>query len=240
MIRKKKLQIKKTKKLFYNKYPYKVSTQCKGACFVTRRGIEFVLDFCESNRPDPYSFRAWHNTENYTDSDKKKLRKFSITAEPFIKAKGPSLLIRTEGNQLNFFTNDLTTYQNIQKSFEEWITEITEPGSTEDLDFLLSSDSKKILVDALPHDIYQYRIYVKNTMHHEKRLNFKSWFEKYPEGTIRSTRCTNLWLTGKSPYFREPFLYVKNKPTLSMIGLYISGDIKKIEEFVLRDTLIKE
>jgi hypothetical protein len=36
---------------------------------------------------------------------------------------------------------------------------------------------------------------------------------------------------------QSPFVYVSNEKTLSMAGLYLSGHIKRVQEFVLRDNI---
>jgi hypothetical protein len=45
-------------------------------------------------------------------------------------------------------------------------------------------------------------------------------------------------MSGERLYTHDPFMYVKDDKTLSLVGMYISGYVKKIEEFILRENII--
>ena len=237
------MRIKKTKKLFYNKYPYKVETKCKGASLVARRGVDSVLNFCKSSEDTPYNIRQqWYDRgNNYTPSDKISLHKFTKTVQPLIEEqKGENLRIRFEGWHANFFTDDVKLYKQLQKILKTWIIEVTEPASQEDLEFLLANGSKKIIVDALPYNKFNYKILLKTSMKPDKRASFAQWLGKYSEDTFRPTKTTLKWLTGEARYVQAPYIYVANKSMMSMLGLYISGEVKRVEEYVYRSSLMQE
>ena len=122
---------------------------------------------------------------------------------------------------------------------QEWVVAVTEPGSLEELEYILSNGSKVVLVDAYRKGKFRYKLILKINMKKDKRLQFMGWLSNY-SGKIEVARSTISWLIGTHHYLAEPFIYVDDKKTLTMIGLYISGYIKKVEEYVIRDTLVIE
>lgn len=236
----KKVQIKRTKKLFYNKYPYKVETTIRGASLLVRRGIPETKRFCESKKANPFSMSSWAR-DDYTESEKQDLKLFCENVEKFFnKEKYSDLRIRAEGRHLNFFTADEKVLAQIKIAADLWISCITEPASKEDLEFMMANGAKKILVDELPHGRYGYKIILKTNMKADRRESFGKWLSKYPEESVKPTKSTNGWLTGTTRYVQDPYIYVSDRPMLSMLGLFASGDVKRVEEFVLRNTLTTE
>jgi hypothetical protein len=71
---------------------------------------------------------------------------------------------------------------------------------------------------------------------------FYRWILNY-NGKIRAPMGTANWLNGKKHWVVNPTLYVKDGPTLSMVGLFLGERISSIQEFVPRsmiNTISKE
>jgi hypothetical protein len=63
------------------------------------------------------------------------------------------------------------------------------------------------------------------------------WANKY-DGKIEISDSSYNWLRGSKWYVQDPFMYVEDDKMLSMAGLFLSGHIKKVEEFILRENAL--
>jgi len=228
------MQIQKLKssKLFYNKWPYKIECTIVGASRLSYLGAETCRLFCAGEIPD--AIPHWIRNYKMSKTDRQQLLHFTNNAEPFLKLKD-QLQIRTENKHFNFFCKDKVLLENIYNALEPWVINVYGPSNDEELNFMLDNGHKKILRDDLPKNGYQYKIYLKETLELDKRLDFLSWLEKFPDKVIIS-KTTKYWLTGGRKWSYSPFMYVKDEKMLMMIGLYTSH-IKKIEEFIPRSNI---
>lgn len=224
----KKLQ---TKKLFFRKYPYKVELQCEGANYIRLRGIHFVLHATENEHPlnNRPSWSLVHK-----EIDNIRLHKFATILKPFLDA---NLKHRSEGSHFNFFVEDKATFDVLVKKFEGFIVSISEPASDEELEFLLSNN-RKIVVDELPYAKFKHKIVFKTNWKQEKSKNFLDWMSKYPEEDYKISKSSYEYLSAQSRYCQDPFMYVKEPKMLTMLQLFAGDNIKYVEEFVPRSTLL--
>ena len=211
---------KKTKssKLFYGKWPYKVICRVEGA-WAIRYGISYIRDMVIG--------KDFHRNVN-----KSKLKKFVKLAEPFLI---DTIKKRCENNICTFYCADLAMYDDMKDKLEEFIVEVVEPGSQEELDLLTQNTAKKVVCDALPHKLYRYKISIKATTPPNIRTSFKSWIANYGE-IIKTSNSTDRWFTSLRNY-GQPFIYVKDSPMLSMVSMFLGGNISKIEEYVPRSSI---
>lgn len=215
-----------TSRLFYNKWPIKVECKIRGASFLNRNGINQTIRICDGER-------------SLCDFDKKHidridLKKFANQVRPIIETG--SVQVRSEGSHYNIFLADKQLLTNIQKNLYPWITQITSPSTDEEYHFLMDNGHKKVLCDSLPHNKYVYRVYLKERMNSGIGYKFLKWAEKYPD-TIKIAKTTNEWLNGFKFYVQSPFFYVENAKTLSMVLLFLDGNHKKIQEFILKSSI---
>ena len=107
----------------------------------------------------------------------------------------------------------------------------------EELEFLLSNGHKKILCDTYPKDMYKYRVFFKNKFSPDKRSAFLIWANNYGNKLLIS-ETSRRWLMSQRYYAQDPFMYVIDDKMMSMVGLYLSGYVKKTEEFILRENVL--
>jgi uncharacterized protein YjaZ len=100
---------------------------------------------------------------------------------------------------------------------------------------MLSNGHKKILRDVFPKEKYKYRVYFKSRFPADKRATFVTWADKYGD-KLDISETSRRWLVSTRHYAQDPFMYVEDDKMLSMVGIYLSGYIKKVEEFILRET----
>jgi len=228
------MQIQKlsSSKLFYNKWPYKIECVVKGANRVTRTGIEETRALCLglSQSATPYWSGSALKKEEMSD-----LLAFTYAVEPFVDLKD-QLQIRCESSHYNIFCEDLSLLETIHHALEPWVLRVVGPTTDEERDFMLDNGYKKILRDALPYGEYQYKVHFKSLWDIADRQDFFKWTKNYPDLFVIKTG-TEKWLTERR-WVHDPFMYVKDAKTMTIVGLKISGYVKRVDEFILRENLM--
>lgn len=219
------IQKLKSSKLFYNKWPYKVECSLRGASRVTRFKLDYLKKWCRGEVD--IKFSRWE--ENRVD--KKELLDFITVAEQFIGRT--DVQIRTEGSHFNLFCKDQLVLEQIESSFFKWVKKISGPTTQEEYDFLMANGYKKILCDRLPKETFEYKVYIKTKWPADGRNNFLKWSDNYKH-LIDLSPSSKKWLEGNKVYIQDPFMYVKDQKTLSMVGLFLGGFIRKVEHYIPR------
>ena len=229
------MQIQKLKssKLFYNKWPYKIDCSINGASRLSYLGASATRDFCLGKASPGMAY--WMPKIKLSIEEKTALLEFITCIEPFLQLKG-ELQTRAEGRRFTIFCKDRVLLDNVYTAIEQWAVGVHGPTTEEELKFMLSNGHKKILRDTLPKDGYQYKIYLKPNWDVGKRTAFLNWADKFSE-TIIIADGTREWFKNTKRWVYNPFLYVKDEKTLTMVGLFASGHVKKVEEFILRENL---
>ena len=220
----------KSSKLFFNKWPYKVECVQTGASRIIHSGVGLCKQWCKTGK----GMRFGSYDLKITDADK--FLKFVNAVEPFLDRK-EEIQIRVENSHLNLFCKDPSVLEEIDNALEQWIRKISGPTTQEELEFLLSNGHKKILCDTYPKDMYKYRVFFKSKFPPDKRSAFLIWADKYGNRIVIS-ETSRRWLMSQRYYAQDPFMYVIDDKMLSMIGLYLSGYVKKTEEFILRENAL--
>jgi hypothetical protein len=226
-----KTQIQKLKssKLFYNKWPYKVECiqhLASKAVYFGETGIE---EWINGDR------KVYLSESEKRILNKQDLLEFARAISPFIKNE--KVKHRTEGRHFNLFCSDQTVLEEIDSRLYKWIRKISGPTTQEEYEFLMSNGHKKVLCDALPKNGYKFKVFFKSNFSKDKRKSFLDWTSNYGDKIILSG-TTKRWLAGEKFYVQDPFMYVKDEKMLSMIGIYLSGYVKKVEEFIERNTAL--
>jgi hypothetical protein len=223
------IQKLKSSKLFYNKWPYKVECQQVGASRIVHSGVAAVREWCATGKG---MFVSGHESNRL---DKTVYLEFANLVEPYIG--NPAVKVRVEGSHFNLFCIDKSVLETIDKDLNKWIRKISGPTTDEELNFLLNNGHKKILRDVLPKEKYKYRIYFKTKFPADKRLLFITWADKYGD-KLDISETSRRWLLTNRHWTQDPFMYVEDDKMLSMAGMYLSGYVKKVEEFILRETAL--
>ena len=230
------MQIQKlnSSKLFYNKWPYKIECYISGASRLRWLGVEITKDFCLGElTPTLYS---WQSNDRLNLKDKSALLEFTNGLEPFLKLKD-QLQIRVESRRYNIFCKDRVLLENIYNAVLPWVQRVSGPTTEEELNYMLDNGHRKILRDTLPKEIFQYRVYFRESWKTEDRIRFLAWAIKNPN-IIDISKGSRAWLESGKRWVYNPFIYVKDAHTLTMVGLHSSGNVKRVEEFILRENLI--
>ena len=225
--------IQTTSKLFYGKWPFKLSCICKGSWMVKRLGIPKTIEFCLIQQ---YPARnTWGGLCVSPNTNKDELLAFSNAVESFLDKE---IQIRVQGSTFNIYCKDAALFQEMISSLATWTYEIHRPANDVEHQFLDNS-TKVVLCNHLPFKQYSFKVYIKSTTPASVRDNFKSWITHY-DSKIRTPNHTVKWFDKGSGWgigFYDPIIYVKDQSTLIMIGLFLGSNIQKVEEFIPRSSI---
>lgn len=214
----------KTNRLFFGKYLYKIETYAPGANLIKSWGLSRAEEFCTSRTRLRYY-------QNFSDKDKKILLAYIDAVRPYADKEFKT---RAEWNTLNFFTNDKQLYQDLRLALSEWIESITEPESEADI-AAMQSKSSLVLCNQYPHEVFQYRLYIRSSMPLPNRIKFLEWLQHYSD-KFHMSSSTEKWLKGDNKYFQDPFIYVIDRNQMLMTSLHLGSWLRSTQEFALRNT----
>jgi hypothetical protein len=161
-----------------------------------------------------------------------RLSEFYDAVTPFLNHK--SVQIRSENIHFNLFCKDTAILEEITDRLRSWIVRIVGPATQAEYDFVMNNSHKKILCKTeLPKGKYKYRIYINTKLPRESRKLFLESCKRLGM-QVEFSRNTTRWLAGTVRYMNDPFMYVYDEKILTMVGLYLSGHVKKVEEFVVQ------
>lgn len=206
-----KIEKLKISKLFYNKWPYKICCRIAHASRVLT------------------SFSYGKIIKKEEDD----IIKFRKAFKCFLKL---DIRVRVEYDHFNIFCNDKVLLAKIHKKLKLWIENIYGPQSDEELEYLRNNGRKKRVCDKLPFDKFEYRIYFKRRIPDTLKESFLNWVSKY-DGKIKCSPSTLKWMKNEYQWAQQPFCYVEDSATLTMVGLFLANHIKITEQFVLRDSI---
>jgi len=218
------LSKQKTSKLFYGKWPFKLECEVQGGWMVKRLGIPRTVEFCLSQKPTA----VW----NRNNIDRTMLLAFTNAVEPFLDLE---LQIRVEGKNFNIYCKDRVLLNRLTEELKKWTTELWEPANDLECNYL-ENTTKKVICNHIPFKKYAYKVYIKSTTQLSTRSSFESWVTHYDE-KIRVPHHTKKWFEKGSGWGWVPTVYVKDSATLSMVGLFLGGNVQKVEEFIPRSSI---
>jgi hypothetical protein len=222
-----------TKKLFYNKYPYRVEFNVPHAGCLGSDRYEFTFDMINKHENGGKIKSMFPGTVVNAVLNLR-FKKFATTLEQYIRQqKELDIKIRTEGNSFNLFSKDEQLIDSLVNRLSEYVDTVTKPEDAKSLEYLLSNN-RKVLVKALPHGKYRYKITMRDTMSVTEKERFFKWLDR---SKYHVSSTTVRFLSGRSWYVQNPFFYAENQGDTSMAALFLGTHIKHIQEYILNDTL---
>jgi len=219
------MQKLKTNKLFYGKWPYKVTTEVNGGNLIKTRGIPAVKKMCQQSG-DIWPSRYRKNI------DKKKLFEYASLIEPFVEDE---IRLRAEGSTINIYVKNVKLYNKLIDSLKDYVVKITEPVNESELSALLSNN-KFVLCDELPRKIFKYKVVLKSMPVGVKESLLK-WADQYPSDKIMIPDHTRRELTAEKSWWTNCYMYVSDSSMLMMVTLATQGYIRRTEEFIVRSSI---
>jgi hypothetical protein len=209
---------KKTTKLFFNKYVYKVavrtplSTLFRGKNLPnTRQQIEVLSERFDNKRVSSTSItNGWRSRQQATSTD--------VFVGLLLLDQLDSLsdfTLRVENSTLGLYCNDLDFISKVTNIVGINVEEIAVPETDDVREFLLSNP-KSIIRGEYTH---KYKVTVNALW--ESADNFKAWAVKLPK--IKTTN---------NKYRFGGHFYVADEKTLSLCHIFLADKIRKVEQLV--------
>ena len=214
-------------KLFYNKWPVKLSLYQPGCTMVRHYGMTMALHYAQNKGGGlGKSARGRYNWEE--------LLEFLLVLKNFMDQ---DVQLRYEGNKVSIFCRDKVLQQSLETDLSQWLCAVYEPANDTEFEFLTNQTAKKVVRDALPYDLYKFKVNLRASTDIGTRIKFNSWIKNYGD-KIKVANHTEQWFgNGQTGYGWNPTMYVEDSATLSMVGLFLGNNVRSIEEFILRSSI---
>lgn len=208
----------KTHKLFYGKYPYKITTRIKDGHWFRHIKVDRIasLGF------DPLTQKSMS-------------RELIDYSKALLTIGNVEYKFRVERSTTSLFLKNKDDFEKTIKALEIYITSTTEPEDEYVLD-TISSNKKFVVCKDLPYGKYTHKVIFKQ-MPPNIRASLFEWAKKYDEDKIYMSGNTESYLSGKKQWCWDPFIYVGDEKMLMMLGLSAQGYIRKTEEFIPRSSI---
>lgn len=207
-----KLKKSKTLKLFYKKYPFKIVVKC-------------VESWRIKQMHNPISFKS-----NWI------FKNLQLVKEGLEKLSGYDSTIRTGYHTLTIYCKEREAVDQAISIFGNLIVEIEEPHRLEDLSLLNNLSDRQLLCDNFPFNRYKYKVFLKAKTNKPLALSFSNWADKV-NGQVKMPNQTYCWMKGQRIYNWNPYFYVEDAKTLSVVRIFLTENISRVNEFVLRDSI---
>jgi hypothetical protein len=223
-----------TKKLYYNKYPYRIEFNVPQAGCLGHDRYEFTFSLIAKHSKGSNVRQSTYPGTAVNAALNPKFRKFALVLERYIRQqKELDLKIRTEGNSFNLFSKDEQLVDYLIGKLPEYVDTVSKPEDIRSLEYLLNNN-RKVLVRALPHGKYRYKITLRDTMSSLEKEKFYKWLDR---SKYHVSNTTIRYLSGKTWYAQNPFFYAETQGDTSMAALFLGTNIRHIQEYILNDTL---
>jgi len=212
----------KTNKLFYGKYPYKVTCRIQGAHHIRNYGAKFI----------EFLYRNSHQQGKISTD----LVEFITHATHYLTDK--NIKKRIENYFIEFYLETESEYLEVQTRLAKYLVRVAEPDNDEQLKTLLEN-KKYNLCNKLPHDKYRYKVTFKY-MPPKVRNDLITWAEKYGNDDIYITERTRRHFKSLKYHDGTNYFYVKDSKMITLIAMAASGYIRRTDEYVVRNSINTE
>ena len=123
--------------------------------------------------------------------------------------------LRIERSHVDVYINTQNHFEKLYKTFEKNVVHYFEPHQS-----LLDSNEKIIIANKLPHDVYQYKVFLKphNIKNVEDKLAFLGWLDSQNSKIYISDTVKN-WFIHTSWNWDRRYIYVENPETLLLLNM---------------------
>lgn len=215
---------KQTKKLFYDKFVYKVTVVTALAenfrgndISATAHYLQHVYEkMVEKNETE----KSWGSRWNVKTI---KLHQVQRDIEYcHLISLLDSYHVRVEGNHLSIYTNDLKFLESTKTLYNEpyVLREIWQPENDKIKEFLLTNPKKIIR----PEYSHKYKVTVNGIPDIE---SFKQWASKLPK----------LKVMPRNNYVVGGYFYVADEKTLSLCRIFLGDRIRRVDEIFLESEI---
>lgn len=221
------LPAKSTSRKFYNKWLYKITVQLNGASILRYEfdKIESLLSEDKGN----VGYWTWHG-KAMAEKD------FIMKLVDFLQFKDKNLWSkRVERNFADFYTNDKNFYNDLSELVSDRIIHrfAPEEGSID----ILNESSTTVAVKKLPHDRYQYKVYLlphKMKFDKEEKQKYVNWLKRQVP-KLTCSEAVEKWFVATDWNWDRRYILVEDESMLLMLKLRNSEVVGRVYNYVLCD-----
>jgi len=219
---------RQTKRKFYNKYIYKLTCKLTGAPLLRNYTWSKCIEFAVHNTwPEP---RYAGYGVNKPTVDNEAFIRLATFLEHHHKVETK---FRVEGQFIDIYVNDKKFYDAFAYEFEDLITYRAEPRPGLEKDLLESKN--KIFVKHLPHNKYEYKVYLlphKIDTDFQFRDTLSKWIAL--QSGIQWTDSLHNWLMKTTSNWDRRYTYIEDEKTLLLLKLRCSSLVGKVFQHVIK------
>jgi hypothetical protein len=210
-----------TNKLFYRKWAYKVATSVLLGRVLSREIHNLNTPWDSETLLRQHSYQTRQDLLYYAEAMSELIRL-------------PNVKLRREYDNYTYFTDSKTTADLITDKLKQFVTEVHEPASDTEAQFLLDN-TKTVIVDRLPYEEFQYKVTLSRSMTADARQLLRNWI-------IHNRDKVKLFSSSEYFLFNDgwtysPLIYVKDEKSLLMMRLFSGTHIKSVEKCILRSSI---
>lgn len=201
-------KIKQTTRKFYSKWNYKLSFFIKG-------------------------LGSLRSTDLSTLLKRSKNKELTTFLEHIQGLDSNDYAKRLENNTMDIYTNNEKIFDDLLSQFQDYVRLAFAPAA----DFEVSiKDNHCILAKKLPHDRYQYKVFLQphRIASAEDRKKYINWLETQ-QPRINITDTVKNWFYKTNWNWDRRYMYVENDQTLLMLKLKNPEALGTIYSFVISD-----
>lgn len=215
----------KSNKLFYRKWPYKVTCKIKAPYLIRIHGIDNVATMSYQVTESLSYFRGINHDDILS------LKEFAELANEYFKDK--NIRKRIEARTVDFYIEGKDQCELIAQKLANFVTSVTEPESEKLLEYL-KDNKNQIICNNYPYGKYQYKVTFRD-MPLKVRNDLINWAEKYNNDDIYIKESTKIHFKGIKHKWGSHYFYVKNSKIITLISLIVAGYISRTDEYIIKE-----
>lgn len=213
---------KLSRKKFYNKFDHKITLSMDGCSILRYNSPEDAIEML-SNGEFPNFYLSYEN-KLLIIKNKDVLIRF---CEILLQSEQSTWKKRIERSYIDIYTTDYELIERLKINFSDLVKTIYKPGQ-------LSVDPYTIRVKKLPHDRYNYRVFLqphklKNDI--AAKTQYVEWIKGQKE-KIRLTESVENWFIKTDWNWDPRYILVDEEATLLMLKLRSPELVGRIYKFV--------
>jgi hypothetical protein len=224
----------KTSRKFYKKWLFKVTVKVGAPASFRMYSLERIKEICQLHSDwkiskNPYEQHHWAYNEIHQNHN---------IVEPLVDclmSKDSRLWAkRIEHKCIDIYTNDREFYEELSAKFKDAIEQRSEP---DEIYVDLLDDPKTIICDKLPHNKYNFRVYLlphKLAGDQDTKQKFINWLvAQSPK--ITCTPAVQNWFLKTNWNWDRRYVLVEDESTLLMMKLRNSEVVGTVYNYVITD-----
>lgn len=221
-------KIKLTSRKFYNKWLYKITLRQPGCQIFRYKNINGIKEFCFQEEAECRTYSVYHKAFLNKDNILQ-LCEFFERYDKSIWSK------RIELSNLDIYTNDYDFYKDFVKEFYDHVLHQFEP--TTETKELLQNNSSTVAVKKLPHNKYQYRVYLlphKMAKDREGKQKYLDWLKGQGD-KVTCSEAVQSWFLLTDWNWDRRYILVEDESMLLMLKLRNSEVIGRVYNYIVCD-----